>query len=166
MKRAILFLAIASSCCCFGERESISLEGTYPGHLQDVWRDDKGMIWWAQTHHILKTGPDGKILAKAEVEGHNAGCEIFGGILYVAVCPDLRGPQEGAVLQVNEYDANSLKLIKKHRLDNVPDRAGSLCRLPDGTFLVGCLRPGDISRSQVPFHRLGSDFKLISSHIL
>lgn len=152
--------------CVSGAAEEINLEGRYPGHLQDVWSDGKGTLWWTQTHHILKTDMSGKILAEAEVEGHNAGCEVFGGVLYVAICPDLRGPQEGAFLQVNEYDADSLKLLRKHSLRDVRDRAGSLCRLPDGTFLVGCLRPDDILKSQVRFHRLDRDFKLISSHIV
>jgi hypothetical protein len=161
-----LVLSIIMASCCFGGQGEINLEGRYVGHLQDVWSNSKGTLWWAQTHQILKTDLTGKILAKAEVEGHNAGCEVADGVLYVAVCPDLRGPQHGACLQVNEYDADSLKLLKKHLLKDVPDRAGSLCILPDGTFLVGCLRPKDILKSQVRFHRLSKDFKLISSHIV
>ena len=49
---------------------------------------------------------------------------------------------------------------------DINDRAGSLAILEDGTFLVGCLRPQDIALSQVRFHHLDADFKLIKSHVL
>ena len=66
---------------------------------------------------------------------------------------------------MSEYDAATLALRTKHVLP-VNDRAGSLAILPDGSFVVGCLRPQDISPTQVRLHHLGGDFRLVKSVVL
>ena len=172
-------LTLGALVCVFGSSSlwarampdvgRIDLEGEYPGHLQDVCRDKDGFIYWAHTRHILKTDVDGKVLVKAEVDGHNAGCEVRDGVLYVAVCP-MQGKTGGKTtpdcrLQVNEYDAATLALKAKHVLP-VNDRAGSLAMLPDGSFVVGCLRPQDISPTQVRLHRVSSDYQLLKTVVL
>ena len=139
------------------------------GHLQDVCFDGKGSVYWAHTREIYKTDLSGRVLAKADVEGHHAGLEVRKGRLYVAVCP-MQGTTGGKTtsdcrVTVGEYDAETLSLVKMHVTD-INDRAGSLAILEDGTFLVGCLRPQDIAPSQVRFHHLDADFKLIKSHVL
>ena len=139
------------------------------GHLQDVCFDGKGSVYWAHTREIYKTDLRGRVLAKADVEGHHAGLEVRKGRLYVAVCP-MQGTTGGKTtsdcrVTVGEYDAETLALVKMHVTD-INDRAGSLAILEDGTFLVGCLRPQDIALSQVRFHHLDADFKLIKSHVL
>lgn len=152
---------------------NIVLEGSYPdvavGHLQDVCWNGADAFWWTHTRAILKTDLDGKILRRAEVEGHNAGCVLFGDALYVAVCA-MEGPRivpfsADSRVQINEYDAETLTLHRKRVLP-INDRAGSLCRLSDGTFLVGCLRPDDITATQVRFHHVDASFNLISTHVL
>jgi hypothetical protein len=131
--------------------ERIQLEGDYAGHLQDVWWDGGANLWWAHTRQILRTNCDGKILARADVDGHNAGCEARDGRLYVAVCPmqDTTGGKTTPEChpQINVYDAATLRLLERHILDGVIDRSGSLAILPDGSFVVGCLRPPDIGKS-------------------
>ena len=149
--------------------DKVELEGEYSGHLQDVCRDKAGYIYWAHTSCILKTDMRGKVLVKAAVEGHNAGCEVKDGILYVAVCP-MQNKTGGQTtpecrLQINEYDTETLALRAKHVLP-VNDRAGSLALLEDGSFVVGCLRPKDILPSQARFHHVGRDFSLKSTHLL
>lgn len=153
----------------FPDTEKIELQGTYKGHLQDVWYAD-GNIWWAHTQQILRTDMTGKILQRADVEGHNAGCEVKDGKLYVAVCI-MQGKTKGKTTpechpQINVYDAMTLKLLEKHVLEDVVDRSGSLAILEDGSFVIGCLRPQDISPTQVRFHHLTPDFKLIKSYVL
>ena len=149
--------------------DKVELEGEYSGHLQDVCRDRAGFLYWAHTSCILKTDTRGKVLVKAAVEGHNAGCEVKDGVLYVAVC--LMQSKTGGKttpeckVQVNEYDATTLALKSKHVLP-INDRAGSLAILPDGSFVVGCLRPQDISPTQVRLHHLSRDFKLLKSVVL
>ena len=160
-----IFVLMNALCGTLG---TVSLEGEYKGHLQDVWMTSN-TIWWAHTQFLLKTGMDGRIVKKAEVGGHHAGLEIRDGHLYTAVCA-FNGEPRGATtpachVMIGEYDAATLDRIEMHVLD-INDRAGSLAILEDGTFLVGCLRPQDIAPTQVRFHHLDRDFKLIRSHVL
>ena len=149
--------------------EEIALEGEYPGHLQDVWFDGKDTLYWAHTEDLLKTDLTGKILKHAKVEGHHAGIELKDGKLYIAVCA-MQSKTKGMTtpdcrVTVGEYDAETLDLVKMHVTD-IHDRSGSLAILPDGTFVVGCLRPQDIEKTQVRFHHLDRDFKLIKSYVV
>ena len=173
VKTAVLVFAASFAVNCLAggmpDADRIELEGDYAGHLQDVWWDGGTNIWWAHTHQILRTDLTGKVVARADVDGHNAGCEVKDGVLYVAVC--LMQSKTGGKttpeckVQVNEYDATTLALKSKHVLP-VNDRAGSLAILPDGSFVVGCLRPQDISPTQVRLHHLSRDFKLLKSVVL
>ena len=146
----------------------VRLAGDYAGHLQDVWREGK-FLYWAHTQALVKTDMSGNILAKADVEEHHAGLEVRNGKVYVAVCtmtektggktlPDSR-------VTINVYDAETLKLLEEHVTD-INDRSGSLTILEDGTFLVGCLRPPDITKTQVRFHHLDRNYRLIKSYVL
>ena len=173
-------LAIALVCGCEADKcvpvagqilasEVVLQAKPAKGHLQDVWFDGGGNLYWAHTRELYRTDLDGKVLAKADVEGHHAGLEVRDGRLYVAVCP-MQGKTGGKTtpecrVTVGEYDAETLKLIAMHRTD-IPDRSGSLAILDDGTFLVGCLRPQDFAPTQVRFHHLDRDFKLIRSYVL
>ena len=147
----------------------IVLPGEYAGHLQDVWWDGGECLYWAHTWDIVKTDLSGNILRHVEVEGHHAGCQLKGGTLYVAVCPTSNGSivawSSNSRLQVNEYDADTLALKATHVMP-ANDRAGSLAVLDDGSFVVGCLRPGDISASQVRLHHVSADFNILSTHIV
>ena len=147
---------------------SIRLDGDYAGHLQDVWFDGKA-IYWAHTRALVKTDLSGNILTKADVKDHHAGLEVRDGKVFVAVCvmqwktggktlPDSR-------VTINVYDAESLKLLESHVTD-INDRSGSLAILEDGSFLVGCLRPQDITKTQVRFHHVDRNYKLIKSYVL
>ena len=165
---AAAFAASVANAELAGTKE-IRLDGTYKGHLQDVWWNGGTNLWWAHTSQILRTDTTGRILAKAEVEGHNAGCEVRDGKLFVAVCI-MQNKTGGKTtsecrLQVNVHDAMSLKFLEEHVLD-INDRAGSLAILPDGSFVVGCLRPPDIAPTQVRLHHISPDFKLISSYVI
>ena len=148
--------------------ETIALEsGEYGGHLQDVCRDGK-FLYWTHTYTILKTGFDGRIVARVADPDHNAGCRVKDGRLYVAVCK--RGgripleDREKYRLQVNIYDAEDLHLIEKKVIEGAFDRAGSLEILPDGSFVIGCLRPPEVAEDQVRFYHLTEDFKVLSRH--
>ena len=139
------------------------------GHLQDVCFDGGKFLYWAHTKELYKTDLSGRVLRKVAVDGHHAGLDLKGGHLFVAVCP-MQSKTKGQTtpecrLTVGEYDADTLALVKMHVL-GINDRAGSLAVLDDGSFLVGCLRPRDIAPTQVRFHHLDKDFKLLSSHVL
>ena len=168
---AFAVFVLASSFAMAGtmpDADKIKLEGSYPGHLQDVWHDGKS-LFWAHTSCMIKTDLSGKIIAKTDVEGHHAGLEVRDGKVYVAVCA-MQNKTGGKTLPdcrvtVNVFDAETMKLLEEHVTD-INDRSGSLCILDDGTFLVGCLRPQDITATQVRFHHLDRDFKLIKSYVL
>lgn len=139
--------------------------GKYGGHLQDVTRDGD-FLYWAHTRTILKTDLSGKVLASVRDPDHNAGCQVWRGKLYVAVCT--RGgiirpeDREKYRLQINVYDAGDLHLLEKKVIENAFDRAGSLAILPDGSFVVGCLRPPDVRADQIRFYHLSPEFKMLS----
>ena len=147
----------------------IVLEGDYAGHLQDVWYDGKGNLYWAHTQDLLKTDLSGKILRHVKVEDHHAGIQVKDGKVYVAVC-QMQTKTGGKTLPesrvtIGEYDAETLELVKMHVTD-INDRSGSLAILDDGTFVIGCLRPQDIGKTQVRFHHLDRDFRLLDSHVV
>ena len=174
--KRLSILAVVAACVAaiqvFGGMPDVAeivLPGEYPGHLQDVWWDGGEHIYWAHTWDIIKSDLKGNILRHVQVEGHNAGCQVKDGTLYVAVCPTEKrrivawGPESR--LQVNEYDADTLALKAKHIMP-ANDRAGSFAILEDGSFVVGCLRPDDISASQVRLHHVSADFKILSTHLV
>ena len=169
----LALLAVTGTCApvwgAMPDVAEIVLPGEYAGHLQDVWWDGGECIYWAHTWDIVKTDLRGNVLRHVEVEGHNAGCQLKGGTLYVAVCPTSNGSivawGPNSRLQVNEYDADTLALKATHVMP-ANDRAGSLAVLDDGSFVVGCLRPGDISASQVRFHHVSADFNILSTHLV
>ncbi len=157
--------AISSAMPLSGE---IRLEGGYCDHLQDVWREGD-YLYWAHTLQLVKTDLNGKIVTKVDVNEHHAGIEVRDGKVYVAVCV-LQTKTGGKTLPdsrvtINVYDADTLKLLREQVTD-INDRSGSLSILGDGSFLVGCLRPPDITETQVRFHHLDKNFKLMKSYIL
>lgn len=161
------YTAAASDGGTYGGNE-IMLGGDYAGHLQDVWREGN-CLYWAHTLALVKTDLSGNVLAKTDVDEHHAGLEVKDGKVYVAVC-DMQNKTGGKTLPdsrvtVKVYDAETLKLLESHVTD-INDRSGSLTILEDGTFLVGCLRPLDISETQVRFHHLDANYKLIKSYVL
>lgn len=169
-RRFVLGLVLSAALpVVAGESTSnIELEGRYPGHLQDVWMED-GTIWWAHTQFLIKTDRSGKIVKKAEVGGHHAGLSVKDGHLFSAVCAYNGEPRGETTPQchvmVGEYDAGTLERIKMHVLD-INDRAGSFCILEDGTYLVGCLRHPALKPSEVKFHHVDRNFKLIKTHVI
>ena len=146
----------------------VALGGHYAGHLQDVWRDGTN-IWWAHTQELVRTDLDGRIIRRAKVGGHHAGLEVCDGRLYTAVCAVNGEPRERTTpdchVMVGEYDAETLERREMHVLD-INDRAGSFCRLADGTYLIGCLRHPSLKPTEVKFHHVDRDFKLIKTHVV
>ncbi len=148
------------------EPDAIRLkDGAYGGHLQDVCRAGD-CLYWAHTRTILKTDLKGRVLASVKDPHHNAGCRVKDGKLYVAVCRVGGRISKEAMkehpLQINIYDANDLHLIERKFVEGAFDRAGSLEILPNGNFVVGCLRPPDVREDQVRFYVLDPQLKLIS----
>jgi len=169
MRRIILLcLVTALGLVARAATSPIILEGNYPNHLQDVWVEGD-TIWWVHTDWLVKTDLSGRILTSASVGGHHAGLEIRNGRLYTAVCAWNGEPrsQTDATCHVwiGEYDAATLARIGMHCLD-INDRAGSLCILDDGSFLVGCLRHPSLAPTEVKFHHIDASYRLIRTHVV
>lgn len=159
-------LAVLIAGVAFALPPTIQLEGSYEGHLQDIWWDGKDTMWWAQTKDILRTDMSGKVMARASVQGHYAGCEVRDGRLYVAVFQQ-NGKGVERRVRINVHDAQTLALLEEHVVDGPADGAGALAILPDGTFVVGCIRPPDINvRTQLRLHHIGRDYRLIASYLV
>ena len=167
-------MAVLAASVCFAVSgamphvDEIRLSGDYRYHLQDVWFDGS-FLYWAHTSELVKTDLKGNIVAKADVSEHHAGIEVRNGRVYVAVCT-LQAKTGGRTLAdsrvtINVYDAKTLKLLEENVTD-INDRSGSLAILDDGTFIVGCLRPPDITKTQVRFHHLDRNYKLMKSYVL
>lgn len=169
MRRWGLTLAlVVAAVGAQGATTTIPLEGDYAGHLQDVWWAGD-TIWWAHTDTLVKTDLAGRILKSAVVGGHHAGLEVKDGRLFTAVCAFNGEPRDRTTPQchvmIGEYAADTLERIEMHVLD-INDRAGSFCFLADGTCLVGCLRHPALKESEVKFHHLDRDFRLIRTHVI
>jgi len=152
------------------ERSDIMLRDTYANHLQDVWYDrPNGVIYWVHTDVLLKTDLRGKILCQTTVGEHHAGIGLKGGRLYIATCTaaSLAGGQaaKDSYVTVGEFDATNLSLVAYHKT-LLNDRAGAVAVKGDGTFLVGCLRPLDVTATQVKFHHLDAKFNLIKTYVI
>lgn len=170
MQRIIAIFAVMTASAVFAEVLPGVVEltsGEYGGHPQDVCRDGD-FLYWAHTRTILKTDFSGRVVASVRDPDHNAGCRVKDGKLYVAVCR-VGGhikldDRKKCQLQINIYDANDLHLIERKVIEGAYDRAGSLEVLPDGSFVVGCLRPPEVREDQVRFYHLSKDFKVLSRH--
>lgn len=140
------------------------------GHLQDVWHDGGGHLFWSNGGELFKTDLKGRVMRRAEVGGHHGGLAVRDGRVYVAVCgygePLNNQTMNEVHLMIGEYDAETLDLVKVHVLKDVHDQAGALAIGRDGMFYVGCLRPLDIRPDQLRFHRISRDFRHISSHVV
>lgn len=152
------------------DQKEVALPGVHKNHLQDVWFDStNAVIYWAHTDELIATDTTGKILRQKFVGEHHAGIGLRDGRLYVATCTmkSLSGGQaeKDSYVTVGEFDAKTLELIAYHKT-SLNDRSGSLAIREDGTFLVGCLRPRDVTATQVKFHHLDKDFKLIRTYII
>jgi len=160
-------LGVGTLCAGLPDVDAIALQGTYRYHVQDVWFDGTS-LYWDHTTDIVRTDLTGKVLARTTIDAnHHGGLTVHGGRVYTAICPmstlNAVSDKVGcAKVVVGEYDAVTLHLITNH-VTTVDDRAGSLARLDDGTFLVGCLRQADLRADEVRYHHFDAQFKLIKS---
>ena len=109
-------VALAGMCSAASAvNEEILCQGEYPWHLQGVATDGTN-IFWTFTTVLVKTDRSGQVLAKDEIPrsgGHMGDLCCKGGKVYVGMnLGFLRGSRVGD--EVWEYDAASLKLLKKH----------------------------------------------------
>lgn len=145
----------------YGSR--IVCPGEYRGHLQGIATDGKA-VYWVFSRDIVKTGFDGKLLAKTAVPHHGGDPCWKDGKLYVPVCGSgfNRKLKPGAESKnyVYVYDAK-LKLVEKHHIPEMEFGAGGIA-VRDGHFFIVGGRPEGTPGNTV--YEYDADFKLLGRH--
>lgn len=145
----------------YGSR--IVCPGEYRGHLQGIATDGKA-IYWVFSRNLVKTGFDGRMLAKRDMPHHSGDPCWHEGRLYVPVCQSgfNRELKPGAVSKnyVFVFDAE-LKLLEKRHIPEVEFGAGGIA-VRDGHFFVVGGRPDGLPENTV--YEYDADFKLLSRH--
>lgn len=146
-------------------RGRIVCPGEYKGHLQGIATDGKA-IYWVFSLDIVKTGFDGKLLARTKVPHHGGDPCWSNGRLYVPVCGSgfNRKPKPGVVPKnyVYVFDAD-LKLLETHHIPETEYGAGGMAE-KDGHFFIVGGRPADIPGNTV--YEYDGGFKLRRRHEL
>ena len=137
--------------------------GEYRGHLQGIATDGKS-IYWVFSRDIVRTGFDGRILAKRAMPYHSGDPCWHEGRLYVPVCQSgfNRKLKAGAVSKnyVYVFDAD-LKLLEKRHIPEVEFGAGGIA-VRDGRFFVVGGRPDGLPGNTI--YEYGADFELLARH--
>lgn len=145
----------------YGSR--IVCPGEYRGHLQGIAVGGKS-IYWGFSHDLVRTGFDGRILAKRAVPYHSGDPCWHEGRLYVPVCLSgfNRKLKAGAVSKnyVYIFDAD-LKLLDKRHIPEVEFGAGGIA-VRNGRFFVVGGRPDGLPGNTI--YEYDADFKLLARH--
>jgi hypothetical protein len=136
-------------------------EGVYPHHLQGICVDGEA-IYWSFTTTLVKTDLDGNLLKKVPVANHHGDLCFHDGNLYVAVnLGTFNDPQGNADSWVYVYDADTLKEIARHEVQEVFHGAGGI-GFHDGHFLVVGGLPDGVEENYV--YEYDGQFKFQKKH--
>lgn len=142
---------------------SVVCEGRYPHHLQGVCIDDNA-IYWSFTTTLVKTDFDGKVLQKIPVVNHHGDLCHSEGKLYVAVnLGDFNNPKGEADSWVYVYDAESLKEIARHEVQEVFHGAGGMGVREGHFYVIGGL-PEGVDVNYV--YEYDGDFNFVKKHVI
>jgi hypothetical protein len=143
--------------------QSVTCEGTYPHHLQGICVD-KEAIYWSFTTTLVKTDLDGKLLKKVPVANHHGDLCRHDGKLYVAVnLGKFNDPKGNADSWVYVYDADTLKEIARHEVQEVFHGAGGIGIRNGHLFVVGGL-PDGVEENYV--YEYDGDFRFVEKHVI
>lgn len=133
-------------------------EGIYPHHLQGICADQNA-IYWSFTTTLVKTDFAGKLLKKVPVANHHGDLCSHDGKLYVAVnLGKFNDPQGNADSWVYVYDAETLKEVGRHEIQQVFHGAGGIGVRNGHFFVVGGL-PDGIQENSVYEYDAGFEFQ-------
>ena len=145
----------------FGRR--IVCAGEYPGHLQGIATDGKH-LYWVFTRTLVKTGLDGRIIAKRDMKHHCGDPCWHEGKLFVPVCASgfNRKLPEGTPSRnfIHVFDAD-LKPLAVHPVPELEYGAGGIA-VRDGHFFVVGGRPKDLPGNTV--YEYDDAFKPVRRH--
>ncbi len=141
----------------------IECDGTYGGHLQGVATDGKS-IYWSHTVQLVKTDLNGRILRRIDVPDHHGDLTHHDGEVFVAVeFGQFNRPPGESDPWVYVYDAESLKLLRKHRVPELVHGSGGIA-YHDGKFIVVGGLPGDHPQNYA--FEYDQEFKFLKRHVL
>lgn len=142
----------------------VTCEGLYPGHLQGVCLDGEGHIFWSFTTWLVKTDLQGKLIKKVPVDDHHGDACYVNGRVYIAVnLGDFNNPQGKADSWVYVYDAENLKELARHEVQQVIYGAGGMA-YHDGRFLVVGGLPEEIDENYL--YEFDEQFSFVRRHTL
>lgn len=157
----LLLLTALPAAAADMEYHNVTCKGTYQHHLQGICAD-KETIYWSFTTTLVKTDVDGKLLKKVPVANHHGDLCLHDGKLYVAVnLGKFNDPQGNADSWVYVYDAESLKELARHEVQEVFHGAGGIGVRDDHFFVVGGL-PDGVEENYV--YEYDGDFKFVKKH--
>jgi hypothetical protein len=158
---ALTLLAVSSSEA--RDFHNVTCEGMYAQHLQGVCAGGDA-IYWSFTTTLVKTDQNGKLLKKAPVANHHGDLCFFGGKLFVAVnLGEFNNPKGNADSWVYVYDADTLKELARHAVQEVVHGAGGIGIRGGHFFVVGGL-PDGVEENYA--YEYDASFKFQSRHII
>lgn len=142
---------------------NVACEGSYPRHLQGIAKDDDS-IYWSFTTEFVKTDLQGKVLKKVPVANHHGDLCYSEGKLFVAVnLGKFNDPNGNADSWVYVYDAENLKELARHEVQEVFHGAGGIGVRSGNFFVVGGL-PASFDENYV--YEYDSNFNFVKKHVI
>lgn len=139
-------------------------EGDYQHHLQGVCTDDAGAIFWSFTTELVKTDRQGQVLEARAVANHHGDLCFYDGKIYVAVnLGKFNDPEGNADSWIYVYDADSLKEVARHEVQEVFHGAGGI-DFKDGHFFVVGGLPDGVEENYV--YEFDGDFRFEEKHVV
>lgn len=162
-KTLFLVCAILFSLFLTAGEEPVTCEGVYPQHLQDLYRDADGSLYWSFTNRLIKTDSKGNFLCGIAVPGHHGGLTIRDGLLYVAVCYITDWSKGADYSEIFVYRPENLEFVKKYPF---PDAKGidGIEKTPDGFAIAPDTDDPDAEENWV--YEYTPEFKLIAKHAI
>ncbi len=168
MKLVLMHILVVLAICAamsggaaFGEA---TCPGTYGGHLQGVATDKTSAIFWSFTVELVKTDMKGALLKQVTVPTHHGDLCYHDGKVYVAVNLGRFNQEAGkADSWVYVYDANDLKLLAKHEVQEAVHGAGGM-EVYKGRFFVVTGLPVGYEENYV--YEYDANFKFIKRHVI
>jgi len=142
----------------------VQCDGFYPGHLQGICLDESGNIYWSFTTWIVKSDKNGKLIHKVPAVSHQGDCCYVDGKVYVAVnLGKFNDPKGNADCWVYVYDADTLKELAKHEVQEVFHGAGGMA-YHDGKFIVVGGLPDGVQENYL--YEYDTNFKFVKKHVV
>jgi hypothetical protein len=164
MKPIVTLIALlAVSSVHAQDFNNVTCEGTYRHHLQGICAD-KDAIYWSFTTTLVKTDLSGKLTRKVPVANHHGDLCFHDGKLFVAVnLGKFNDPKGNADSWIYVYDADTLKELARHEVQEVFHGAGGIGVRNDHFFIVGGL-PDGVEQNYV--YEYNAEFQLRKKHVI